>query len=69
MLLLFIIVVCSGCGRLLVANGYTKSRRCPYCGKKNWLTKVKHVTSAKTAKEASELVQQLKKKGKTYLSN
>jgi len=65
MLLLFIIIVCSGCGRLLVANGYMKSRRCPYCRKKNLLTKVRHVASAKTAKEASELVQQLKKNGKT----
>lgn len=51
---------------MLVANGYMKSRRCPYCGKKNWLAKVKRVTTAKTAKEASELVQQLKKKGKLY---
>lgn len=54
------IFICSRCGRLLVADASKKSRMCTYCGVRNDLTKVNLVESAKTAKEASELVQHLK---------
>jgi len=60
--LVFVIVVCEGCGRLLVANGNLKSRRCPYCGFRVWLTKAKLVASVETAREACELVQRLKRR-------
>ena len=56
------IFICSRCGRLLVADAYKKSRMCTYCGSRNDLMKVKAVGTAKTAKEASELVQHLKHK-------
>ena len=59
--LVFVIVVCGECGRLLVANGNLKSRRCPYCGFRVWLSKAKLVASVETAREACELVQRLKR--------
>jgi len=58
----YLIVVCGGCGRLLVADAVNKSRRCPYCGVRVWLARAKRVGSAETAREASELVRYLKRK-------
>jgi DNA-directed RNA polymerase subunit RPC12/RpoP len=57
---LYLIVVCSTCGRLLVANGDKKSRRCAYCGTRLSLDKVKCVGSVETAGKAAEIVQLLK---------
>lgn len=59
---MYLIVVCGGCGRLLVADAGKKSRRCPYCGARMRLAKAKRVGSAETAREASELVQHLKRR-------
>jgi LSD1 subclass zinc finger protein len=59
---MYLIVVCSGCGRLLVTNRGAKSRSCPYCGVRVKLAKAKLVGSAKTAREASELAQRLKQR-------
>ncbi len=59
---MYLIVVCVGCGRLLVADDGKKSRRCPYCGVRVWLAKAKRVGSAGSARDASELVQCLKRK-------
>ncbi|MCK4633876.1 DUF1922 domain-containing protein [Candidatus Bathyarchaeota archaeon] len=56
------ILVCTGCGRFLVADASKKSRRCPYCGVRIQVIKARHVGSAKTAIEASELVQYLKRR-------
>ena len=58
---MYLIVVCGGCRRLLVADGGKRSRRCPYCGVRVWLAKAKRVGGAETAREASELVQRLKR--------
>ena len=59
---MYLIVVCGGCGRLLVADGGKKSRMCPYCGVRVWLAKAKRVGSAESAREASKLVQHLKQR-------
>ncbi|UCE95530.1 MAG: DUF1922 domain-containing protein [Candidatus Bathyarchaeota archaeon] len=59
---MYLIIICSGCGRLLIADASTKSRKCPYCGIKVWLSKAKKVGRAEKAIEASVLVQQLKRK-------
>jgi len=59
---MYLIVVCGGCGRLLVADGSLKSRTCAYCGARVWLAKAKRVASARSAMEATELVQYLKQK-------
>ena len=62
---MYLIVVCSKCGRLLVADAGKKSRRCPYCRARLLLAKTQRVGNAKTAMEASELAQHLKRrKGK-----
>jgi len=58
---MYLIVVCSNCGHLLVADGEKKSRSCSYCGVRVWLVKARRLGSAETAKEASELVQHLKR--------
>ncbi len=57
-----VIVVCGGCGRRLVADDEFKSRQCPHCGFKVWLSKARVVGSAESSKEAVELVQHLKRK-------
>jgi len=59
---MYLIVVCSGCGRLLVADADKKSRKCSYCGIRVWLSKVKKVERAETAMDASDLVQRLKRR-------
>ncbi len=59
---MYLIVVCGGCGRLLVADAAKKSRLCAYCGFKVLLTNARRVASAETSREASELVQHLKLK-------
>lgn len=56
------ILVCTGCGRLLVADASKKSRKCPYCGVRIQVDQARLVGTAKTAIEASELVQYLKRK-------
>ncbi len=58
---MFLIVVCSTCGRLLVADGDKKSRRCAYCGTRLSLNKVKVISSVETAGEAAEVIQLLKR--------
>jgi DNA-directed RNA polymerase subunit RPC12/RpoP len=58
---LYLIVVCDGCGRLLVADGGKKSRRCPYCGVRVWLSRARVVGNAGSAREALVLVQRLKR--------
>ncbi|MEM3695126.1 MAG: DUF1922 domain-containing protein [Candidatus Bathyarchaeia archaeon] len=57
----FLVVVCGKCGGLLLARAEQKMRTCPYCGFKMELCKAKKVASAKTAFEASVLLQNLKK--------
>lgn len=59
---MYLVIVCGGCGRLLVADGAAKSRSCPYCGVRVWLSKAKRLGKADTAREASDLVQYLKTK-------
>ncbi|MCK4933671.1 DUF1922 domain-containing protein [Candidatus Bathyarchaeota archaeon] len=56
------VLVCTGCGRLLVADADKKSRRCPYCEVRIQLHKAKAVGTAKTAIEASELARYFKQR-------
>ncbi|UCH31893.1 MAG: DUF1922 domain-containing protein [Candidatus Bathyarchaeota archaeon] len=56
------IIVCSSCGMLLVADSAKRSRRCSYCGQRVLLNKAKLVGSAETAREAIVLVQKLKRR-------
>jgi DNA-directed RNA polymerase subunit RPC12/RpoP len=56
----YIVIVCGGCGRLLVAAAEAKTRSCPYCGYRVVVAKARRLGSASNARQASELVQRLK---------
>jgi DNA-directed RNA polymerase subunit RPC12/RpoP len=55
-----LIIVCNLCGRLFLAAATQKTRTCPYCGTRVDVRKAKKVASAKSAFEASEMLQKLK---------
>ena len=59
---MYVVIVCSRCGKLLLARADTKTRQCSYCQTRLVLTKTKAVASAKTAKEASILIQAFKRR-------
>jgi len=58
---MFLIVVCSRCGGLLLAKTEQKTRTCPYCGFKVLTYEARKVASAENAYEASEILRKLKK--------
>jgi len=57
-----LIITCTRCGGLFLAADGQKTRTCPYCGKRVDVRKAKTVASAKNAFEASELLQDLKRR-------
>jgi LSD1 subclass zinc finger protein len=58
----YVVFVCSGCGRFLMAKAGQKSKRCNYCETVVDLWKAKKVRSAGSAREASALVREFKMK-------
>ena len=54
------IIVCYKCGQYLLAKMDQKTRQCPYCETKLTLNKAKVIASAKTAREASNLIRTMK---------
>jgi len=61
----YLIVQCYSCGQLLLAKAGQKSKICTYCGARLKLNRVKILSRARTAREASEIVRALKRKSKT----
>jgi len=59
---MYIVVVCYGCGQLLLAKTSQKTRRCPYCDARLVLDKTKKVIHVKTAQKASSVIRALKSK-------
>lgn len=57
----YLIIQCYSCGQLLLAKAGQKTKVCTYCGARLNLNRVKIVSRAETAKEASETVRALKK--------
>ena len=55
-----LIIVCSGCGGLLLAKAEQKTRTCPYCGVKVVPGKAKKIATAENAHEASKILRKLK---------
>ena len=55
-----VVLVCSGCGRYLIAKAGQKSKQCNYCGNVVDLWRAKKVRSANSAREASKLVREFK---------
>lgn len=56
----FLIVVCSHCGKFLMANVKQKTRTCPHCGFKVVIERAKKVASAQNAYDASAILRRLK---------
>lgn len=56
----YVVFVCSGCGRFLVAKDGQKSKRCIYCESVVDLWRAKRVASAGSAREASRIVREFK---------
>lgn len=56
-----LVIVCSRCGGLLLAEAEQKTRTCPYCGFKVIVNKAKKVASASNAQEASTILRKLKR--------
>jgi uncharacterized protein with PIN domain len=58
---MYVVIVCYGCGRFLLAKGAQKTKRCPYCAAKLKLVSAKKVARVKTAQEASNYIRALKR--------
>jgi LSD1 subclass zinc finger protein len=56
----YVVFVCSGCGRFLVAKAGQRNKRCNYCESLVDLWRAKRVASAGSAREASALVREFK---------
>jgi DNA-directed RNA polymerase subunit RPC12/RpoP len=54
------VIVCYKCGRYLLATMDKKTRQCPYCEAKLILNRTKIIASAKTAREASNIIRTIK---------
>ncbi|UCC57644.1 MAG: DUF1922 domain-containing protein [Candidatus Bathyarchaeum sp.] len=59
---MYIVVVCYGCGRFLLAKSNQKTKGCPYCETRLKLIKTKKVAQVKTAQEASNYLRALKER-------
>jgi len=57
---MYVVVVCYGCGRFLLAKGTQKTKTCPYCEARLTLDKTKKLVHVKTAQEASNYLRALK---------
>jgi DNA-directed RNA polymerase subunit RPC12/RpoP len=60
---MYVVMVCYGCGRFLLAKAAQKTKRCPYCAARLKLVKAKKVAHVKTAQEASQYIRALKGRG------
>lgn len=60
----YLVVRCPRCGNLLLSRHEYRSRRCVHCGNVMAMSSVSIVGRASTSTEASELIRELKMKGK-----
>jgi len=58
----YVVFVCSGCGRFLIAKAEQKTKQCNYCGTPVALWKAKKVAEANSAREALKIAQDFKMK-------
>jgi len=54
------VIVCHNCGQLLLAKNTQKTRQCPHCEARIQTARANIAASAKTAREASQLIRTLK---------
>jgi DNA-directed RNA polymerase subunit RPC12/RpoP len=57
---MFMVVVCYGCGRFLLAKSTQKTKRCTYCETRLTLIKAKKLAQVETAQEASNYLRAIK---------
>ena len=60
---MYLVIICYKCGRYLLAKTDQKTRRCPYCEVRLALNKARRITTAKTARQASDLLRSLRERG------
>jgi rRNA maturation endonuclease Nob1 len=58
---MYVVIICYGCGRFLLAKAAQKTKTCPYCAAQLKLVKAKKVAHLKTAQEASHYIRALKR--------
>jgi DNA-directed RNA polymerase subunit RPC12/RpoP len=56
----YLVVVCTHCGRLLLAVSDKKTRSCPYCGRRVNLKDARVIAHSKNPKEARQVLQEMK---------
>ena len=61
---MYVVVICYGCGRFLLAKGDQKTKRCPYCDSRLKLDRTRKLVYVKTAQEASNYLRALKNRQK-----
>jgi len=61
---MYMVIVCYGCGQLLLAKTGQTTKRCPYCDARLVLDKTRKVVHVKTAQKASSVIRALKRKEK-----
>jgi len=64
---MYLVIICYKCGQYLLAKTDQNTRQCPYCEAKLVLNRTKKVMTAKTAKQASNLLRSLKEKRGTKM--
>ena len=58
---MYLVIVCYGCGRFLLAKATQKTKRCPYCAVRLNVVSAKKIAQVKTAQEASNYIRALKR--------
>jgi len=56
----YVVFMCSGCGRFLIAKAEQKTKQCNYCGVSVVLWRAKKVAEAGSAREALRVAQDFK---------
>lgn len=57
---MYLIINCSSCGKIMMANSANKTRSCPNCGVKVQVHGAKILARSRTSKDAVEIIQHLK---------
>ena len=59
---LYLVIMCYGCGKLVLVKAKQRTRVCPYCQKRILVEKARKIANVSSSREASEIIQMLKKK-------
>jgi len=59
---LYLVIMCYGCGKLVLVKAEQRTKVCPYCQKRILVEKARKIANVSSPREASEIIQMLKKK-------